>query len=271
MAASPAEAEAGVRPSRVDWLSVAPVKALRVVEVDELQLETYGVRENRAFYVVDRWWRLMNDARLPPLAQVAARYDEAAGTLELRFPDGLAVAGEVALGRGVTTNFWGRPVRGKRLVGPWSEALSSFTGKRLHLVRPTAPGSGVDRGARGAVSLVSRASLTAFARAAGLEGDVDRRRFRMLVGLDGPAEHEEDGWVGRRVRLGEALVIPRGHVGRCAVTTLNPETGVRDLDVLRVITQYRGTAPRTERLPFGVWGEVVEPGRVRVGDVVQVD
>jgi uncharacterized protein YcbX len=52
---------------------------------------------------------------------------------------------------------------------------------------------------------------------------VDGRRFRMNFGIDGLREHEEDEWLGLRVSLGggrRAL----GNVGRCAVTTQNPDS-----------------------------------------------
>ena len=92
----------------------------------------------------------------------------------------------------------------------------------------------------------------------------------MLFEIEGTAAHEEDKWLGRRVRTGAAVVIPRGNVGRCAVTTHNADTRVRDFDTLRVLKNYRGSVPTTEPLPFGVWAEVVQPGPVRVGDTVEV-
>jgi uncharacterized protein YcbX len=80
--------------------------------------------------------------------------------------------------------------------------------------------------------------------------------------------HEEDGWIGSRVELGEAVVALVGDVGRCVVTTRHPDTGERDLDTLGVLTAYRPEG-RTEPLPFGVHGAVVQSGRVRVGDRVR--
>src|SRR5438874_2038182 len=82
---------------------------------------------------------------------------------------------------------------------------------------------------------VSRASLEALQAAARADGPVDGRRFRMLFGIDGVAAHEEDAWLGRQVRIGEALIVPLGHVGRCATTTQDPDTGVRSLDTLGAI------------------------------------
>jgi Uncharacterized Fe-S protein len=95
----------------------------------------------------------------------------------------------------------------------------------------------------------------------------------MLFELAGCEPHEEDGWVKRHLRIGESLVRIRGDVGRCAITTQNPETGEPDFDTLRTISGYR---PFTENeagsrhIPFGIYGEVTEPGRVTIGDAVQV-
>jgi hypothetical protein len=90
----------------------------------------------------------------------------------------------------------------------------------------------------------------------------------MLIGLAGCSPHEEDEWVGGRVRIGEALVRVREQVARCAITTQDPNKGLRDLDTLRVIKNYRGVRGR-KYLDFGVYGDVVEPGRVRLGDNVE--
>jgi hypothetical protein len=45
---------------------------------------------------------------------------------------------------------------------------------------------------------------------------------------------------------------------------------VVDLPTLDLLGSYRGAGEieSTEPLPFGVWGSVVEPGTIRVGDEV---
>ena len=61
----------------------------------------------------------------------------------------------------------------------------------------------------------------------------------------------------------------RGNIGRCSITQQDPETGVKSFDTLKLIHEARGQMPTTEPLPFGVHAEVVEPGRVAVGDAVE--
>lgn len=258
----------GSEVGRVAWIHLAPVKGLALVAREEVALELFGVRDNRRFSLVDARGRMVNGKRLGRLVQVAPEWDEASGVLSLRFPDGRVASGPVVLGRPVTTDVLGRPVPGRLVEGPWSEALSEHAGRPLRLVQVERPGDGPDRGRRAAVSLLSTAALDLLAEAAGV-GRADGRRFRMLFGVEGVPAHAEDGWIGRRVRIGRAVIVPRGQVGRCAVTTRDPDTGERDLDTLRVLARYRGEVEATERLPFGVFGEVVEPGWVRLGDAVE--
>jgi hypothetical protein len=63
--------------------------------------------------------------------------------------------------------------------------------------------------------------------------------------------------------------VPQGNVGRCAVTTQNPDSGSPDLDTLKALAAYRRAVATTEPLPFGVYAAVAQPGRVRVGDPVE--
>jgi uncharacterized protein YcbX len=245
---------------------MAPVKGLRLAAVRALEFGRHGVAGDRRFYLVDDEGAMINAKRAPRLLSVQAAVD---GTLlVLTLPDGELVAGDVELGEPLETSFFGRPVAGRFVRGTWNEALSEVAGFPLRLARTERDGDGLDRGRGAGASLVSTSSLAALGTAAGADEPVDGRRFRMTIGVEGTAPHTEDAWLGRPVRVGGAVVVPRGNVGRCAVTTLDPDRGVRTLDTLGALAEYRRDVPTTEPLPFGVWCEVVEPGLVAVGDAV---
>ena len=253
---------------QVTRISIAPVKGLGLVHPDEVALEPTGVLANRRFYIVDADGRRYGQIRNGRLVRVRPEYDAETARLTLTFPDGTVADGTVDLGEEITTDFYGRPVSGHLVRGPWSQALSEAFGRPLRLVQAP-PGAAVDRG-RGHVSLISDASLHEMARRAGVPpGEtVDGRRFRMLFQVDGVEAHGEDLWRNRRLRIGAALVRIRGAVARCAITTQNPDTGLPDFDTLRVLKDYRGFNAKRQ-LDFGVYGEALEPGRVRVGDAVE--
>lgn len=256
-------------PITVTGLAITPVKGTRLREVERIELDRHGVRENRRFFLIDRDDTMVNSTHLGALQSIVSEYSDTARRLVLHFPDGRVLEAGVRLGDQVVTGFYGKPTRARLVRGEWSEAISSHVGQPLRLVEASEEGA-VDRRGDGAVSLISRASLHGLAQQAQRDS-VDPRRFRMLIELDGVASHEEDSWVGRRLRVGEAVLRGRGHVGRCVITTRNPETGEIDLQTLKVLGRYRRDLDTTEPVAFGIYGEIVEPGVIRVGDAVDVD
>jgi len=253
--------------ARITWISSCPVKGMAIKQLEDCELTEAGIEGDRGFFLVDENDRLVNSKGLGALQQIVPSYDDAAGALTLSFPDGTEVSQVVDVDGSLSAGFWGRAVDVRVVIGPWSEAVSDFAGRNLRLVR--APGPAPDRLRSGAATLLGTRSLRAMARTLGVD-EVDGRRFRMNFGIEGLREHEEDEWLGQRVRLGEAVVIPIGNVGRCAVTTQNPDTGAADLDTLKALAAYRADTATTEPLPFGVHAAVNRPGRVRVGDPVEL-
>jgi uncharacterized protein YcbX len=249
---------------RVAWISYTPVKATKLHLVEETEVVETGVRGDRRFYLVSERGRLISDKDCGRLQLVHAEYDEEGDTLTMEI-EGERLAAAVERGEDVTTTFHRRPREARLVVGPWAERLSEVVGEPVRLVEPALPAP--DRGRGGAATLLATTSLDALGAQLGVTG-VDHRRFRMNFGLDGLDAHAEDGWRGRRVKIGEAVLIPQGNVGRCAITTQNPDTGAVDLDTLKALAAYRGDLETTEPLPFGVHAAVAETGRVRVGDPV---
>jgi uncharacterized protein len=244
--------------------SITPVKGLALHHPEEIMLEERGVAGDRRFYLVRQDGRLFSGLHHGPLVRVRADWAEEGDRLALTFPDGTVVEDAVALGGPVVTDFWGHRVSGHTVLGPWADALAAFAGKALRLVKADEPGGGLDAEP---VTLVSEASVEELGRKA--ERDrVDGRRFRMLVDLADCSPHEEDSWVGQPVRLGKALLEVLGPVPRCATTTRDPGSGIRDFDALRAIEAYRGRRDG-KKIDFGVYARVIEPGRVRVGDPVE--
>jgi uncharacterized protein YcbX len=101
---------------------------MRLQTVDEIELEAAGVRGDRRFYLVDDEGALVNAKRLPALLSVRPAVED--GRLILRFWDDSIVEGETGqLGDRIETSFFGRPVLGRIVEGPWAEALSNSRGR----------------------------------------------------------------------------------------------------------------------------------------------
>jgi len=92
---------------------------------------------------------------------------------------------------------------------------------------------------------------------------VDERRFRANVYLEGVPGLAERDWVGREVRIGDAIVGVRQVRGRCVMTTFDPDTLEQDIGVLQKIVWELGGRTALDCY-------VIRPGRMRVGDEAEV-
>jgi uncharacterized protein YcbX len=90
--------------------------------------------------------------------------------------------------------------------------------------------------------------------------DLAMERFRGNIWLDGLEPWAEFDLVGRDIRVGQATLSVREVISRCKATTVDPDTGIPDADTLGALQAG------WDHQNFGVYGEVVEGGRVAVGD-----
>ena len=242
----------GVHVARIGF---TPLKGARHRTHESVLLTETGPLGDRAFClidpVVDRCLRTVENATL---LRTSASWDGVVLSVEL--PSGAVVGEPVSTGEVRKVDYWGRTAVVELLEGPWAAAYSGHLGREVVLAS-SAPGEVVDGGS---VTIVTSGSLAALADEVG--APVDGARFRATFEVDtGNARpHVEDGWIGRRLRLGPADVLVRGVVPRCAVIDLDPASGARDLALMKALAGYRRS--RGE-VAFGVEAEVVVPGRVR--------
>jgi uncharacterized protein YcbX len=247
-------------------LSVTPVKALRLSHPAEAELTAGGIPEDRRFYLIDEAGGLFDASDHRALLQIVPEYDPAAERLRLSFPDGSIIEDAAdRLDESVSTDFFGRTVQGRLVDGNLAEALSRFAGRPVRLARVARDGDGQDVHP---LTLVSSESVRDIGRR-GDRIDLDPRRFRMNLEIEGCEPYEEDSWDAELVRVGEATIRVRGQVPRCIVTTLAPDTGEKDFRTLNMIARFRPRIGGRGGLPFGMYAEVVQAGRVRIGDPVE--
>lgn len=114
---------------------------------------------------------------------------------------------------------------------------------------------------------VSLISLQTIRQVEGEVGSpVDKRRFRanIYLNLSAGEGFGEDGWVGRRLRIGSSAVLAvLERDPRCKMISLDPETGGHDPEVLRKVAQ-------AHEANAGVYCAVLSEGLVTKGDPVEV-
>ena len=252
----------------VRTLSTTAVKGLALHHPDSVDLTEYGAAGDRKFFLIDASRKLQSATHNAGLFGLSATWDEESRRLEVTRDADVLISGIVEPARTVETEMFGlRTITTDVVADPaWSDFFSDAVGRRVELRQ--ARDSAVDVRP---VTLLGTTSVAELARQSGLAA-VDAQRFRMLIEFTGGEPHVEDSWDGQLIQVGDAVLRAAGRVKRCAATTRNPESGSVDLQTLKLITAYRGRLDSAlgPGAMFGVYGDVVEPGSVSVGDVLQV-
>jgi uncharacterized protein YcbX len=174
------------------------------------------------------------------LARLAARFDDAAGIL--------------TVAKGGRNLAQGRPedaAERTRLEAVLNGELAREVGSGAALVAAGANTMLTDVDAP-FVSLVNAASVRALQTALGAA--LDPLRFRANFLFDGAPAWSERRWIGRRIRLGGAVLEVVEPIERCAATEVNPATALRDRNVLRALADGFG------HVEMGIYAKVVGGG-----------
>jgi uncharacterized protein len=213
-----------------------PVKSMAGERLVSCQVAETGL-------VGDRRWALVDGSPNRAGKPLTIREDDRLMTYRARFADGraevLSPRGDVAL-----------------MDSSLVSRLAAETSRPLTLRE--LEGANFDDSP---ILVVNLATVAAFGVEAGME--VDHRRFRANLYVNGLAPEEELAWIGRRVAVGDAKLEVVSRCERCVVITKDPDTTATTPELLRVLTQTHETC-------MGVYCRVTRPGRVAAGDHVSL-
>ncbi|MEU7906660.1 MOSC domain-containing protein [Actinoplanes sp. NPDC049118] len=220
-----------------------PVKSMLGEVVTGAEVDSRGVVGDRLWAVRDPDGKLGSGKntrrfrRMPGLFRFRAYAAEPAPIVEM--PDGRRFAADDPAGH--------------RAVG---EAL----GRPVTLV----PEGTVAHHDEGPVSLITTAALRRLTELSGAEpggGCVDPQRFRANLLIDVPGSgFPEDGWPGRRLRVGPQVVLrPVRPLTRCAMIDMAQDRAGERNDLLKAVAEHHD-------LTFGGYATVERAGRIAVGD-----
>jgi len=232
-----------------------PIKGIGNETVDAAELDP------DAGMIGDRVWALLNDA-----AEDTDAWQPRRNFLQVASGPGLAAIGAVSTPNGVLLTHKKRdpldfrPETAPGALADWiGDLWPTDRAQPARLVK--APPQGMTDVPFPSVSLGNLASLRALSQKAG--SDIDMRRFRINLWVDGLAPWEEIDLLDRDITLGEAVLTPVEPIERCRAPDANPSTGTRDIGMLSMLEQGWDTRN------FGVYFKVKTGGRVALGDPLE--
>lgn len=253
-----------------------PVKSMQGLEVRSVDIGAGGVVGDRSFALVDvASGKLMSAKRYSSLLQ--ARADDEV----IRTPDGDETRVDSPDVDRVLSDWLGREVKLTSATGTsglsYEMTFDPPDDSSEYFDIPVPEGTFLDLAA---LHIVATATLDG-CRAARPDLDWDVRRFRPNLLLDVPGEpFVEDEWVGRELRIGDRMVCAiRQPTVRCAMplraqpaTTSDDDRRIERPPLERRPELFAAMNELRPELPnhLGVYVDVVTPGRVSVGDPVEL-
>ena len=234
-----------------------------------------GLLHDRRWMLVDGAGKFMSQRRHPRMALISPRFTpgrlvvSAPGMPDLEVP----LEGEPA--EQIDVEVWGDLQRGAPVGGYADRWFGGFLSVPCRLVRkPDDDVRSVDSAyARSGdqtsfadgfpLLLISEASLEDLNGR--LESPVPMNRFRPNLVVRGCGPYAEDGW--SELRIGEATFRVAEACPRCAITTVDQESGERGKEPLRTLATYRKAGGEVW---FGRNLIHTSTGVVSVGDPVEV-
>ena len=244
--------------------NVTPVKSTALHHPDAIDLQHEGAVGDRRFLFARPDGTRLRGVSKAPLMPIVSTWSVSDERLTMRLPDGSSAEGSaLPTGERVDITLFDRTVPAWAIDPIFTEAVRRLVDETLTVFRVEEPEFA---GGGHRASIITLASVADVGSRGG-DAKLDPGRFRMLVELDGVEAYAEDGWQGRRLRLGDAVVHLGRRVHRCVMTNLAPDTGENDFDTLKVLAQHRQVG---SELLLGVYGDVERPGRIEVGDTAEL-
>jgi uncharacterized protein len=245
--------------------NVTPVKSTALHHPDSIDLQRDGAVGDRRFLFGRSDGTRLSGISKAPLMPIVSTWSVADEWLTMRFPDGSSAEGSaLPVGERVGIKLFDRTVPARTIDPLFTDAVRRVVADdTLSVFRVDEPEFA---GGGHRASIISLASIADVGSRRG-DARLDPRRFRMLIELEGLEAYGEDGWRGRRLRVGGAVLRLGERIHRCVMTNLSPDTGEKDFDTLSVLAQHRKVG--TELL-LGVYGDVERPGRIEVGDAAEL-
>lgn len=260
---------------RVDALFRYPLKSAAGDSCESVALDRFGVVDDRRWMIVGPPGSPLTQRELPRLALLRA-WGGASG-LRLQWEEGPAI--EVECPRPQAPReavvIWGHRLLLPRASTASATWLTERLGTEASLLympddvdRPVNPRY-ARQGDRTALTdgyplhLLGSGSMADLNSR--LDSEVGIERFRPNIYVEGSSPFEEDSW--SEIEIGDVTFRVVKPCPRCAVTTVDPQSGVRGKEPLATLSTYRKTV---DGVMFGQNVIHDSPGRIRVGDPVRI-
>jgi uncharacterized protein len=256
-----------------------PVKSMMGEELNACEITDKGLLGDRAYGVIDhetgKLANAKNPQKWPNMFQYRANFIEPpqkATTIppvRITFPNGFTIVSTDEEKNTLLSNSFNRNVHlstpssmDVQFEGYIPEEIEELEDKGTIFTRTSPNGTFFDIDK---VHMITTSTIN-YLRKLAPESRIEARRFRPNIIIEVPDTNAfvENDWVGKTLTIGNVQFKISQETKRCVMTTLAQGDLPKDPNVLRTIVRNNAGS-------FGVYASVVKPGRVSIGDRIEID
>ncbi|WP_053363584.1 MOSC domain-containing protein [Bacillus sp. FJAT-27251] len=255
-----------------------PVKSMMGEELNACEVTEKGLLGDRAYGLIDnetgKLANAKNPNKWPNMFQYRASFtklpqkDAAIPPVRITFPDGRAMMSTDEEKDAMLSKSFNRTVHlstpspmDVQFEGYIPKEIEELDNKGSIFTRTSPEGTFYDIGM---VHIITTSTINYLRRLAP-ESRIEPRRFRPNLIIEVPDRENfvENEWVGKTLTIGQVQLKVSQETKRCVMTTLAQGDLPKDLNVLKSIVRNNAGS-------FGVYASVVKPGKVSIGDTLEL-
>jgi len=234
---------------KLSEIRVYPIKSLSGIFLDNAKIDKQGIENDRLLMLVDDSGRFITQRKYPQLALINTQINDHGVSLSAPYFPNLSINSSSFLFKKIPVTVWGDECSAFVASTVVNEWFSKYLGSPVRLVKydineprkidPDYSNDGdiVSFADGFPLLVISQASLDDLNSR--LDNSVSMTHFRPNIVIDGCDAYSEDQW--KKIRIGDVEFDLVKKCSRCILTTINPNTGVKDKnrEPLETLSQYR--------------------------------
>lgn len=236
----------------VSQLYIYPIKSLRGISLSRADICTRGFCTDRNWMLVDGEYKFLTQRQQAKLSLIDVRIDGRNLVVSTKGMQDIMVPSELQSGEVHRVKVWGDhclAIKAPTAINQWFQDFLGIHCFLVHMPNSTRrivdqeyairPSDQVGFADAMPFLLISEESLTALNERLKTKGheSIPMRRFRPNIVVKGCSAHAEDEW--KKFSIGKNLFHAVKPCSRCVVTTIDPDTGIKGVEPLQTLMEYR--------------------------------
>lgn len=251
-----------------------PVKSCGALRLKSCEVQPHGLKGDREYMLVDENGSFLTQRKFPVLSQITPAIID--GALHLSYNNEHIDLSSAEYVKNIQVKIWRSEMLASVASGATNEWFSEIIGEKVRLVKYSRESQRTKRLSEQSrelplrfsdgypIHIMGQSTLEEIERE--LKCEITPFRFRPNFILEGIPAFEESRIRRIRGKMVELEIVKP--TTRCTIPNIDPDTGQRDMNILRYLKSRSANSPKAE---LGVYAYPENDGVINIGEEISID